>query len=174
MVNTNRSLAVMIVILFASLLLALVLLLITLPSARADSNIIYVNHAATGNNDGSSWDDAFTTLQAALSIATETDEIWVATGVYTPTNTADQTASFQMVAGVALYGGFVATETERTDRNWETNLTVLSGDLDGNDLTTPYGVVTDTAHIMGNNAYHVVTGNGVTETLNIPLPLLSG
>ena len=30
---------------------------------------------------------------------------------------------------------FLGTETARAERDWETNVTVLSGDIDGNDNT---------------------------------------
>ena len=56
------------------------------------------------------------------------------------------------------------TETLRDQRNWQVNLTVLSGDIDGNDTTDPNGVVTDTNKIHGNNAYHVLNGNGTDAT----------
>ncbi|MFN8465853.1 MAG: hypothetical protein U0X20_09895 [Caldilineaceae bacterium] len=42
----------------------------------------------------------------------EGTEVWVAQGVYTPGIT--YTATFSIPAGVAIYGGFAATETERT------------------------------------------------------------
>ncbi|MCP4539001.1 MAG: hypothetical protein GY832_17840, partial [Chloroflexi bacterium] len=50
-------------------------------------------------------------------------------------------------------------ETQRSERDWQANPTVLSGDIDGNDTTDTNGVVTDTANITGTNSYHVVTGN---------------
>jgi uncharacterized repeat protein (TIGR01451 family) len=124
-----------------------------------------VNWAANGANDGGSWADAFTDLQDALAVAQPGDEIWVAAGVYKPTdNPTDREASFHLVNGVAVYGGFAAWETSRDQRDWETNITVLSGDIDDNDLTDPTGVVTDTANIVGANSYHVVVGSGVTVT----------
>jgi hypothetical protein len=127
--------------------------------------IWYVKADAEGDNDGSSWEDAFTDLQAALAVVQPGQEIWVAAGLYKPTGEeTDREATFQLLDDVAIYGGFAGDETEREQRDWETNVTVLSGDIDNNDITDPSGVVTDTANIVGGNSYHVVTGSGVTTT----------
>jgi hypothetical protein len=54
--------------------------LITLPLAT-----IYFDATATGNNDGSSWTDAFTALQLAITASTPGfSKIWVSQGTYKP------------------------------------------------------------------------------------------
>lgn len=116
--------------------------------------------------DGVGWDTAFSDLQMALAAAPADSEIWVAAGVYTPGTTVTNT--FALTDTVAIYGGFTGadglSETIRSQRNWEANVTVLSGDIDSNDATDSNGVVTTTTGISGTNSYHVVTGSGVTNT----------
>ena len=111
------------------------------------AEIIYVNtNSITGNNNGQSWEDAYLNLQDALQNAQKGDEIWVAEGTYYPTSTNDREIYFELPAGVALYGGFNGTEETIEDRNWEENLTILSGDI---------GVSNDSL----DNAYTVVYVN---------------
>ena len=95
--------------------------------------VIYVDCDATaGADNGVSWADAFTDLQDALAIAAAGQEIWVADGTYVAGATATDT--FQLKAGVALYGGFVGTETARGDRDVKNNApAILSGDVNGDD-----------------------------------------
>ncbi|NIA17189.1 MAG: S8 family serine peptidase, partial [Planctomycetes bacterium] len=96
--------------------------------------VIYVNKNATvGSNTGMSWEDAYTNLQIAFERAGAGggSQIWVAAGTYKPTtDPLDFTATFALIDGVALYGGFAGTETSRSRRNWLTNETVLTGDVD--------------------------------------------
>jgi hypothetical protein len=134
--------------------------------------IVYVDKDAPGpTHDGLSWTTAYTTVQDALTVAISGTEIWVAEGVYYPDEGSGQTnddrdSTYTLVEGVALYGGFAATETLRTQRDWEANVTVLSGDIDHEtypDITDPYGVVTNTDNIIGTNAYHVVLSQGVSS-----------
>ena len=144
-------------------LLVLCTLALTGPTpTAAQRGLIYVDADASGVNNGASWADAYTNLQSALAMAQNGDEIWVAEGVYYPGPYV--TSTFVLTNGVALYGGFAGIETLRTQRDWTTQVTVLSGDVDGNDLTDPHGVVTTTSGITGTNAYHVVTSSGVTGT----------
>lgn len=95
-----------------------------------------------GSGDCSSWESACD-LQDALSLTlTSEDTIWVAAGTYKPTTTNDREASFQLSAGVKIYGGFPATGDG--ERNWLTNVTTLSGEI---------GVI----GTVSDNSYHVVT-----------------
>ncbi|MBN2210057.1 MAG: hypothetical protein JW709_01560, partial [Sedimentisphaerales bacterium] len=104
-------------------------------------NIWYVNAAQTESGDGTSWAQAFKTLQEALTNPrfVRSDQIWVAGGTYKPTDglgdPLDQTASFVInKGGMYIYGGFAGTETFLHERNWVENETILSGDLDGDGL----------------------------------------
>jgi hypothetical protein len=120
------------------------------------AGILYATPGGTG--DCSSWANACT-LKIALTGATSGDEIWVAAGTHKPTTIGtDRAITFQLKDGVALYGGFAGTESNQADRNPETNLTILSGDIDNNDSQTP--IITDLATVTGNttNSRHVVTG----------------
>lgn len=101
--------------------------------ASGQSEVIYVNANATESSDnGKDWGSAFTDLQDALDEAKDGDSIWVAAGVYTPS--ADDTeVSFVMKDGVDLYGGFNGTETELTNRDWVSNVTILSGEIGSKD-----------------------------------------
>jgi len=90
---------------------------------------IYVNHAATGINNGQSWIDAYSELGRALEHAAAGDSIWVATGTYYPTTGTDRDSSFLQKSGVRLYGGFSGAETSLQQRDWLTNKTILSGDI---------------------------------------------
>ncbi|MCP4896580.1 MAG: DUF11 domain-containing protein [bacterium] len=127
----------------------------------------FVDVDATGGvGTGDSWPDAFTNLQDALAVAVSTDHIWVAEGVYYPDvgtgQTPDDVAStFRLINGVAIYGGFDGSEDALGDRDWVANVTILSGDIDGDDTNDDGDFIAETwDDIQGNNAYHLVTADG--------------
>lgn len=117
-------------------------------------NHFYVDADATGNNDGSSWANAFNDLQHALFLAEGcplVTEIWVAEGTYYPTPGTDRLISFSMKNNLALYGGFDGTETSLNERDWVNNVTVLSGDI---------GISNDNS----DNSYHVIFNINIDNT----------
>ena len=115
------------------------------------ANPIHVYWNATGTNDGSSWENAFTDLQAALRVASSGNEIWVAAGTYKPTASINRSISFSLKNDVSIYGGFSGTEALRTQRDYSTNVTILSGDI---------GIEGSN----GDNSYQVVRGMDIGNT----------
>ncbi len=127
---------------------------------------LYVNATATGANTGLTWANAFTSLQSALNYACSSNltEIWVAKGTYKP-HATDRTVSFTMKNGVAIYGGFVGTETLLTQRNWTNNPTILSGDLSSNDVITGSGATLSITNNAENSFYVIFNNsNGLNNT----------
>ena len=116
-------------------------------------NSLFVDQDASGANNGSSWSDAYTSLQPALDAATNGDTIWMAAGTYKPSvdnsgnpSPADErTKTFQLIEGVLVFGGFAGTETMLIERDLTTNKTILSGDI---------GTVDD----VSDNCYNVLLG----------------
>jgi hypothetical protein len=126
---------------------------------------------------GSTW-GAPCALQTALSNTVSGDEIWVANGIYTPTMGITRNATFQMVAGTALYGGFAMTETARDQRNWATHVVTLSGDLLGNDGANFTNCDDNSYHVIigANNATldGVTVANGYASTVGANLGMGGG
>jgi len=115
----------------------------------------YVKRDATGNNDGTSWTDAFTDLQNALAVAINDDLIWIAEGIYKPDLSAPGNTSLTfniMSDRLRIYGGFLGTESQLSERIGDPTLTVLSGDLNGDDGPA----FTNTS----DNSENVLTVNG--------------
>ena len=125
---------------------------------RGSSTTFFVDQTATeGKNDGSSWEDAFLDLTEALSTADPGDQIWVAAGLYTPPNAQ---SSFNLGDGIALYGGFAGGESDLSERDWLNNLTILSGDVDGDDKAE---IATSRDDIVGDNAGPVIQAGTAGE-----------
>lgn len=161
MARIGYSVATVVCPLFVGLALVMTGLFFPSSCLYAQPSIRYAAPAAQGSGNCADWNNACT-LQTALTNAVSGEEIWVKTGVHYPGASSGDT--FTLKNGVALYGGFGGNETNRDQRNWRTNLSVLSGDLEGNDLTDANGVVTDTANINGGNASCVIMGGGTDST----------
>lgn len=125
----------------------------------AHSSVIYVKADASGAGDGSSWSNAFLSLQPAIDIASVSDQVWIAQGTYRPTSwpnggTSDREKHFSLKNGVSVYGGFAGVETSLVERDPIAYPTILSGDLDANDADLDGDGRSDPA-TTSNNAYHV-------------------
>lgn len=69
------------------------------------------------DNEGTSWTEAFKSLQDALDVGKSGDLIWVADGTYYPDEGSheannDRFATFQLPDGIVVIGGFAGVETE--------------------------------------------------------------
>ncbi len=112
---------------------------------------IYVNENATGASNGTDWANAYTSLDDAIANSANVP-IWLAAGTYTSSNGTGRDVSFKPRANAQIYGGFNGTETALDQRDFKTNLTILSGDLNGDDDTT----LSFTNPTRVDNAYHVI------------------
>lgn len=137
---------------------ALLLTLFLVTAAwTSQAAVIYVDSAAvSGLQNGASWADAYLNLDAALSASVTGDEIWVADGTYYPGLSGDNAASFAMKRGVTVYGGFTGLggleETALSQRDFNLNLSILSGDLD------------QSGTLNAADAFHVLDGIGEDTT----------
>ena len=136
--------------------------------AAQSQTTVFVKHDASGNNDGTSWTDAYTSLQTALAATSSGQNIWVAAGTYTPSlevgGTGNRFKAFQLKNGVGLYGGFAGNEDLLTfdlnDRDYETNATILSGNLGSENVYHVFRHVS-----IGLNSTAVLDGFTISEGL---------
>ena len=120
----------------------------------------YVDINGSPTGAATSWAFACSDLQLVINNSSSGDTIWVAQGTYLPIRPANNLAvislnnrdnAFVLKNNVHIYGGFAGTETNLSQRNWNTNLTVLSGDI---------GTPNDST----DNCYHVVISAGNVGT----------
>ena len=135
-------------------------------------------HVKGGNNDGSSWEDAFRTIQQALRLATSCDYIWVAKGEYTPN--ADQSFLFQHDS-IEIYGGFAATESYLYERNAFINPTILKGNgnkpvvhIQGAEIRVDGFTIQDGKTVDGAGISFAGGGNGTIANCIIKNNVASG
>ncbi|HEX7051162.1 MAG TPA: hypothetical protein VF188_13220 [Longimicrobiales bacterium] len=140
-------------------------------------NVRVVDRDAAAGGSGETWATAFKTLQDALTCVRDqagsgepcegVDEIWVAEGVYYPDEgegytLGDATASFELIEGVGLYGGFAGNESVRDQRDPTLHPTVLSGDVGRDDTVDVNGVTVDWDDQEGSNARVFYVDGSVT------------
>ena len=141
--------------------------------------VAYVDASASGANNGSSWANAFTSLQSAVELLGCVDTIKVAKGDYKPTkdmfaNTtpADpRDKTFFISKNVALLGGY---PTGGGVRNAVLNPTILRGAVGGVSSSSTYHVLVtkDLTNATTIDGFTITSGycyvqNGVAETVSI-------
>ncbi len=128
--------------------------------------IVYVKQNAVGLNNGTSWNDAFTNLSTALDEASVGDTLWIASGTYLPDSAGgNQLSHFSLTKHLVLLGGFVGDETSESQRNPASNETILSGDLNGNDLAG------DLDSNRNDNVYTILLA---LPTTSAQIPIIDG
>lgn len=143
----------------------LTLIVLVMVGAPHGGSVIYVDDDAPAGGNGTSWDMAYRFLQDALTDAADggVSELRVGQGTYKPdrdeTNpdgTGDREATFELLNGVALMGGYAGIGAKDPDaRDIELYVTTCSGDLLGNDGPN--------FENNGENSFHVVVATGVNQ-----------
>ncbi|MHC5008230.1 MAG: hypothetical protein ACYTGF_12810, partial [Planctomycetota bacterium] len=134
--------------------------------------VVYVDDDAPAGGDGQSWFTAYRFLQDGLAWASNPENnvvlVSVAGGTYTPdrdeanpSGTGDRAASFYLIEGVAIVGGYagLGNPGDPDARDLVLYETVLSGDLAGDDQPDFQGVL--------ENAYHVMSTTALTNAAKL-------
>jgi len=142
---------------------ALFILTMFIGSTGYSQTTFYVDQSATGLNDGSSWANAYTDLESAVSTATATanNDIWVKQGTYIPSDSAAN-RFLLLTNGVHLYGGFDGSESSLNQRDPKNNITILDGDAYQDD-SGPVNIFNSS---RSDNAYTVVYMMPTNSTSN--------
>ena len=94
---------------------------------EGNAKTIFVKMDGKGN--GESWENALSNLQLAIGIATESDQIWVKTGIYYPTRTNNRQIPILIDKSVQIFGGFSGSEKALKERDFEQFQTIISGEI---------------------------------------------
>jgi predicted outer membrane repeat protein len=142
-----------------------------------DGPVSSVEDSNGGKNDGSSWENAYIFLQDALVDANDSEkpiEIRVAQGTYKPDQVlipivpdkyppdSGPLATFSLINNVTIKGGYAGVnESDPNVRNIELYVSILSGDLDGDDIEVddPFDLQYGVKGIRGRNSHNVVSSN---------------
>ncbi|MCK5855878.1 MAG: T9SS type A sorting domain-containing protein [Bacteroidales bacterium] len=127
------------------------------------NNHIYVDSAATGDNTGCDWANAYNNLQDALYHAKATYTVHIAKGSYFPDQGFDVTSnnhleSFNIPDSVKVLGGYPSGGGVRNpDSIW----TILSGEIQHDTL-------------YSNNSYKIIVAEGVSNQTEIDGLIITG
>ncbi len=138
-----------------------------------DLNAFYVDSTATGNNDGTSWANAFTDFQSAVALALAADTVFVAKGTYKPSVGIGyaRTRTFKLANGVLYFGGFPNGGGNFASRDFVANRSILSGDIGtANDSTDNCFTVVDASNLSTStrmSGFTVERGNADSSNSSV-------
>ncbi|MFH0907139.1 MAG: chitobiase/beta-hexosaminidase C-terminal domain-containing protein [bacterium] len=89
--------------------------------ASTSLGVVYVDASKAGGN-GTSWSQAYRTIEAAVTASPVNSEYWIVAGTYRPSSTITITKGGQL-----FYGGFNGTETQLSQRNPGANQVIVDG-----------------------------------------------
>ena len=145
---------------FKSFGIALLVILVALGGRAAADGAVFVNKGNTsGNEDGTSWATAFTTIRAGLdaAIAGGQTEVWVAGARYDELR--PNSGKLILQSGISLFGGFAGTETARDQRDPAAHNTIIDGTT-SNDGGTQTTQVVKGASNLTFDGFTVTGGHG--------------
>ncbi|WP_291720702.1 T9SS type A sorting domain-containing protein [Bernardetia sp.] len=140
------------------------LLLIFVLPISLQASIIYVDVAATGANNGTSWQNAYTKLQDAIDASQYCDSIKVAEGNYVPKTSNN---SFTL-RDIKLYGGYpslnlrnLSTQQVENLRNTTLYPTILQHRFMLSPLPTDHPIMVASSNLEGSCSVSVSDENGM-------------
>lgn len=122
--------------------------------------IIRVRPDGDDSADGSSWDSAKRTIQAAIDAAAIGGEVWIQSGTYYE--------CIRLWAYVHLYGGFIGSESSREQRDWRENITILDAQQRGTVVTVRAGEFVSTVDGFTVTHGSARVGGGLVVTNSSP------
>ena len=139
-------------------------LLSSLAACAAMAAPVYLTAGATGANNGSSWTDAYTNVDSAVTAALAGDGVvYAAGGLYT------LTVPFSISTSFSIYGGFAGESMDETPATRDTSAhpTIFSGDTGGDDHWVHYSPDAGYSITEANLTANLVTG---PSGVNLPPP----
>lgn len=132
----------------------------------------YITPTGAGSHTGATWTNArgASQIQQLINSSGSCDSIFMAGGVYKPTNTTDQNIAFVLKNNAKIFGGFPQPSATLPNPTWASRNpklypTVFSGDLGNDDINADANFFNQTADsVVGNNSFHLFSGNIVDNT----------